>query len=86
MFTDTFYGDFWRLNIEHAIKFRLSGTDHKIADAADLFPINLIQGRRIFLSINANSSSYSETFDESTGIGSDNMCINSVSVRVSMYL
>ena len=77
---DTFYNDLWRLHIEHAFNAVLSGNDSKVS--VEYFPIKIPQGQRLFIAINGSMSEYSNTFDPSTGIGSDRICINSLAVKV----
>ena len=77
---DSVFGDLWRLNIEHAFPIVLSGSDENLANG--ILPVTLPQGQRLFLSINASASPFSNTFDENTGIGSESMCVNSIAVKV----
>lgn len=77
---DTFFGDLWKLNIEHAFPLVLSGSDESLANG--LLPVSIPQGQRLFLSMNASASPFANTFDEGTGIGSDKMCVNSIAVKV----
>lgn len=77
---DTFYGDLWRLNVEHAFPIVLSGGDASLTDSS--LPLQIPQGQRLFLAMNASASPYANTFDLATGIGSEQMCANSVAVKV----
>lgn len=78
---DAFYGDLWRLHIEHAFPIVLSGADNTLSSAP--LPLTIPQGQRLYLKMNASASPYSDTFDSETGIGSNRMCVNTVAVKVS---
>lgn len=80
--SDVFFNDLWRLNLEHAFPVVLSGSDSNLANAAALYPLEIPQSQRLFLQINGANSQHSNTFDTTTGIGSDHMCVTSVGVKV----
>ncbi len=79
---DTVYNDLWRLNIETQKKAVLDGALQAELAAPSLFPVALMQGQRVFLAVDGSRAQNADTYDSATGIGSDNMCIDSLAIKV----
>ena len=79
---DTVYSDLWRLNIETQKRAVLDGALQAESVAPPLFPVSLPQGQRVFLAVDGSRAVNANTYDPATGIGSDNMCIDSLAIKV----
>ena len=79
---DTFYNDVWRLNIENPVPANLYGEIHAPKSSSVSFPVQLPQGQRVFLEVDGSEAANANTFDIQTGIGSKDMCIKNIAIKV----